>query len=306
MPRTKQISEKNTKQEIMDAYREIVSQVSIDTVDLSTEDKKALESANKESVEKITNDLSSLKLSLNKTLTELTDRLTHEAERLTTLRRAITISQKELDETEKIKVQLGMLKRLLELHVQKENELAQEIESKRKEWETEQAEYVATLKRERTRADEEYAYARKLEKKQDEDERIQRRLTWETELQKDKEKLSQEKRELEELRKKTAQYPDEIDKVARDAASKAATETKKEADIKIQMLTQEHASQIKLERLKIEQLESLAKSQTTEIERLKKELTEATRQVKDIAVAVIEGPKKEISQSNPQSTSSSK
>ena len=290
----------------MDAYREIVSQMSIDTVDLSPEDKKTLESANKESVEKITNDLSSLKLSLNKTLTELTERLTQEAERLTTLRRAITISQKELDETEKIKVQLGMLKRLLELHVQKENALAQEIESKRKEWDREQAEYVATLKRERMRADEEYVYARKLEKKQDEDERIQRRLTWETELQKDKEKLVQEKRELEELRKKTAQYPDEVDKVAGDAANKAATETKKEADIRIQMLTQEHASQIKLERLRIEQLESLAKSQTTEIGRLKQELTEATRQVKDIAVAVIEGPKKDLPQTTPHATSPSK
>lgn len=162
MPRTKQVSEKNTKQEILDAYKELITGIGGEATELPHEDKMALDKASKESVEKITSDLASLKLSLNKTLTELTDQLTGESERLTTLRRAIAISQKELEETEKIKAQSGILKRLLELHRQKEDELTQEIESKRKEWAREQTEYREKIERERARDEEEYAYELKM------------------------------------------------------------------------------------------------------------------------------------------------
>lgn len=99
MPRMAKVSEKSTKGEILDAYRQILAEASGGEEMTSPEDKAAVAAASKETVEKITRDLSSLKVSLNGTITELADRLTQEAERFATIQKAIAVSQRELEET---------------------------------------------------------------------------------------------------------------------------------------------------------------------------------------------------------------
>ena len=65
MTRTKQLTEKNTKQEILDAYQELLSQVTVPTAEASATEKEettVLDAASRNTVEKITTDLTKLKV----------------------------------------------------------------------------------------------------------------------------------------------------------------------------------------------------------------------------------------------------
>lgn len=304
MPKTaKAVSEKSTKQEILDAYKEILQEVgSVTATPESQADQKVVSDATKETVEKIVTDLSQLKLNLNKTITDVTDKLTSEAERLTTLRKAIAISQKELEETEQVKVRLGMLKRLIELHAQKETELEKEMTQTRNTWEEEKQNYEATVKLERSRQEEEYKYEQELLKKRAADEREEEKLQQARHAALDKENTEKLLAELADLRKKVTLYPVELNRVVKEAVGKAVFETKKEADIEKRLAQQAAAAELNLAKLQIQTFESTTKLQLTEIERLKRELTYATQQVKDVAVAVIEGRKVEATPATPKSS----
>ncbi len=239
-------------------------------------------------------DLSHLKLNLNKTITDLTEKLTSEAERLNILRKAIGISQKELEEAEGVKLRLGMLKRLVELHVQKEIELQKEIDTAKTKWDEEKQSYEEELKRTRQRNEEEYAYQQKLLKTRDSDGREEEKLQRQRLSAIEKENTDKMIAELTDLRKKTAQYPAELEKSIKEVVGKTVAETKRDAEIVQKMSEQAAQAELSLAKLKIETLEQTTKQQSSEIERLKRELNLATQQVKDVAVAVIESRKVEM------------
>ncbi|MBU3978952.1 hypothetical protein KKE68_04605, partial [Patescibacteria group bacterium] len=97
------VSERSTKPEIFDAYKELLTQVEEKPEDEThKEEKQIVDTAAKETVEKIVGDLSQLKISLSQTIGSLMEKLTTEAERLAAIRKAITIAQKELEETQKV------------------------------------------------------------------------------------------------------------------------------------------------------------------------------------------------------------
>jgi len=132
----KQISEKNTKSEILQAYQELIQQVtqSIEPDSVSLERKQVIDSAAKDTIEKVVQDLTSLRLSVNQTIGNLTEKFTEETEKLSNLQKAIQLADTELEEVQRIKVVSGMLQKLIETHKQKEEELNQEIERKRNQW----------------------------------------------------------------------------------------------------------------------------------------------------------------------------
>lgn len=277
MPRTAKVSEKSTKGEIFDAYRQLLVEASAGEEMTSPEDKAAIAVASKETVEKITKDLSSLKLSLNQTIADLMDRLTQEAERLAAIQKAIAVAGRELEETQQVKVRLGMLKRMVDLQKEKEEG-----------WKEEQRAYEETVKRERSRDEEEYAYQQKLLKARDEDKKEEREQTL---------------KELDELRKKVTQFPSELEKAVKEAVAAAVAKEKDTAAITAKLATQEADSKLALAIAKAGSLEDLVKSQTTEIARLNRELSQATSQVKEIAIAVAEGQRKDSQASIPKTPS---
>src|SRR5438045_3055191 len=94
------VSEKNTKNEILEAYQSLLAQVSGETSEeeVSTQDQELLQTAAMQTVEKVTTDLSRLRITANQTISSLTEQLTEEAERFTTLQKAIALAQIELSE----------------------------------------------------------------------------------------------------------------------------------------------------------------------------------------------------------------
>lgn len=296
MPRsTKSVSEKNTKNEILAAYQELLEDASVSaTPSLEyQEEKTVVSAASSQTVEKISTELSKLKPSFAQAVNELTDRLTQEAETLSTIQKAIAISKKELEETLKIKVTAGLLYRLLETQKTTEEAFEKEMKEKRSVWDEEEKAHAQDVVRKRTRDDEEYVYEMKLQKQRDSDERESGKLARERKESEEANAKAALVKELEELRKKAAQAPVDTDKAVKDAVARALTEAKKDGDVVLAQMKQQAESDMQMAGLKIESLEALNKTQVAEIAQLKKQLDEATRQVKDIAVSVIESKRQE-------------
>lgn len=259
------------------------------------EERAVVDAAAKETVEKITSDLSGLKLSLNQTIAKLAERLTEEAERLATIQKAIAIAQKELEETQKIKVTAGMLQRMIEVQKQREEEFGKEVEATRRHWEEEQKEHEERVRRERAREQDEYQYHRELTKKRDQDERGEERSAFERELAAEKEVRAVQLKELEDLRRKAAQFPAELERAVKEALVKSGAEVKREAEIAAKLTKQEADSQLNLAQQKIATLEETVRRQMAEIARLNEQLAKVAEQFKEVAVSVVEGDRRESS-----------
>ena len=301
---TVNVSERNTKNEILEAYNALMQQVDEDTNsdDGVEQEEQLLVTAAKETVEKVTTELSQLRLSANQTINSLTEQLTAEAERFATLQKAVSIAQREFEETNQIKTRAGMLKRMIELHTQEEEKFQQELARKREAWMEEQKVYEDGLKKERIREEEEYGYQKSLRVKRDKDVFEDEKRTWERDLQVKKQIQIQLEADVVDLRKKVAQFSNEIDKAVKDAVDEAVAQERKEAQIRENFAKQEWDTKQQISTLKITSLEQTVKMQMTEIEELKRQLEKATQQVKDIAVAVIEGVKKDSDSSARTST----
>lgn len=298
MPRKVQapkVTEKNTKSEIFDAYQELLKELESEPerFDGQIQETRIVEAAKEETVKKILDDLSNLKLTSNQAISSLTDKLAQEAERLTTFQKAIEISQKELEELYQIKSRAGMLKQMLELQKRREEEFETEMKRRRFEWDEEQSAYAEKLKRERSRTEEEYQYQLKMKKLRDMDEWSEELRKHERTLKEEKEVRVQMETELADLRKQVASFATELDNAVKEAVTRTIAEQKKEAQIAQNFAKQEAQAVERIAALKIASFEATVKSQSQEIAELKRQLENATRQVKDIAVSVIESSKKD-------------
>ncbi|MGH7203151.1 MAG: hypothetical protein ACREHC_01765 [Candidatus Levyibacteriota bacterium] len=290
-----QVSQRNTKNDIIQAYQDLLEQVNegVAEDETSKQEKVVVDSAAQETVEKVTTDLSNLRISANQTISSLTEKLTSEAERLTTIQKAITIARKELEEINQIKTQAGMLKRMIEVQKQEEHQFEQDMATKRVSWIEEQKLYEEQLKKERTREEEEYTYQKNLRLKREKDMFEEEKRVWERDLQEKKKVQAQQETELIELRKKTEQFPLELDKAVKAAVMQAVGQEKKDDQIRQNFAKQEWDAKQQLSGAKITTLEQTVKAQAGEIEELKRQLEKANQQVKDIAVSFIEAAKKE-------------
>ncbi len=173
--------------------------------------------------------------------------------------------------------------------------LEKEIAETRQEWIKEQKVHQQEME-ERERQEnlgrkheqELYQYETNLAHKKAEDEFNDKKTKWDKELFERQDELVKDKQELAELRSTVAGFEQQLIKAA-DGASEAA---KKELESRFENEKRLYEQQVKSEKdilnLKLGNLISENNRQTQEIEILKKALEEATRQVKEIAVKVIE------------------
>ena len=113
------ISPKNTKNEILEAYQELLKQVDKTSQESYQDTKKKQETAkmvtkaSEFTVNKIVNNLTQLKLSANEELDALEQKLTSEYRRLQDLQSAIEIEKANLEELHQIKTNANSLAALL-------------------------------------------------------------------------------------------------------------------------------------------------------------------------------------------------
>lgn len=182
---SKKLSTTNTKQEMLDAYTDLLKQLEEKREVEATPEARVAEKVVKQAVavadtlttEGIVRDIGSLKLEVGKVLTTLSDRLEQEAGRYESVKRAIEEKEKELSEIYEIQKAASSLAALIESQNQKRDDfelemtsrketLTSEIEEMRAEWQKEKLQRAAEMKEQgseeakrRAREKEEFEYA---------------------------------------------------------------------------------------------------------------------------------------------------
>ena len=186
----RKLSAANTKQEMLEAYSDLLKQLEEKREADALPEQKVAEKAARQvvatadslSAETIISDISGLKAEVGKMLSTLSDRLEQEVGRYDNVKRAIAEKERELAEIYEIQKAASSLAALIEAQNLKKQEfeadmatrkeaLSGEIEEMRAEWQKEKAQRAAEQKeqdaveaRKRSREKEEYEYALQRER----------------------------------------------------------------------------------------------------------------------------------------------
>jgi hypothetical protein len=322
----KKLSLSNTKQEMLEAYSAILKQLEAQREaelkpEKRLEEKKAkevIQVAESLSSEGVAREISILKIEAGKMLAQISDRLEEEIQKFKAVQNAIVLKEKELQELYEIERSAVTLAALIESQNQKrqafENEMAekkealsQEIEALRAQREQEKKEYEDEIKerdtaekKKRDRDKEEYEYSFKREQKLTKDKFEDEKAKLEKEIQIKKEQMENElkarekviaerEEELNELKKKVAAFPKEMETAIGKAIKETTDRLNLEAKNREELVKKEFIGERNVFATRIESLEKSVKEQNEQIAKLSQQLEKAYQQVQEIAVKTIEG-----------------
>lgn len=279
MPRSK-VSEKNTKQELLAAYQELLTESGEKPARLPERDPSLVNVD--ELGQAALKPLSELKLSLSQQL----DRIGSE------FLRGIEAVREVQQTAAKERI------RLAERHQEQQLLLDREITAVRQAWQSEQAKRSLSLNEqdeqrelERTREEEAYRYERSISERNDRDAFERSKAERERALSERELALKDRQQAIKTMEQELETAPKRIETAvkAAEAALAAQLTTEHDRALHDRELTASHAAA--LHQATIATLEATAKRQADEIEQLKRQLVTANEQLKEIAVAVIEGRK---------------
>lgn len=174
-------------------------------------------------------------------------------------------------------------------------DLQKEIEETKEAWVKEQKDHDILIQERnqqeeivRKRENETYNYETTLKRRQQEDEFLEKKTKWEKELQDRKDEIAKEKEELGMLRKEVAGFEGEKEKAVKEAIAVLQKELQAAFATERKLREQEVKAEKELLALKITNLTQENTRQANEMTALKKSLENATAQLKDVAVKVIE------------------
>lgn len=309
-----EVTSKNTKKEILDAYQELKDRLQDKNKDASKamqqqEKQKPgmVEKASMQQPENIMKDISSLKISLNQSLDKVEDALIEEHKKLSEVSEAIRVEKENLQNIYQIKAEADSLEILINIHKVKKQELEQEIKEKREAWEKEKQQMEQELKeekerlrKERAREEDEYIYNRDQKRKKEEDTYKEKVLKQEKELKEKREAFDKDmqereadikarEEELKELREKTEQFPAQLEgalqQKEKEITSRLTSDFKHQKDI----LEKEYQGELKLKDQIIKTLQDKIKDQDNMMNQLYRKVESSDKNVKDIVLKAIEG-----------------
>lgn len=200
----KEISNRNTKAEILEAYEEALTKLKEKQKEnpkiqqVRQEEEIVSEKAFSENQEAIVRKIAELRLSLSSSLDKLSDELVNEYSHLQNIRKATGIEQKKLEDTYQLSTQIDSLAAVVMAQKEKEESFEQEMKNKKEEfeqdlktqkdnfneemnqmrtaWDKEKADMEETLTEEkqktekaRKREEEEYTYQVKQKRQKEQD-----------------------------------------------------------------------------------------------------------------------------------------
>ena len=322
----KTLSEKNTKQEMLDAYRVLVRQLQEKRAAELNPEKRLQEKQSEEAVavaaelapEGVERALGNLKADIGQSLAQIAERMASEVTRFKAVQKAVESKERELQELYGIEKAATSLAALIEAQQQKrrdfeielgqqKEELAREIESARVEWEKERKSHDADLrerdtleKKGREREKEEFAYLFKREQQGARDKLNDEKAGLEKEILAKRESVTKElaerervvalqEKELIDLRQKAAAFPKELESAVDKAVKEAADRLKVEAKNREELLRKEFDGERNVFAARTEALEKMNKDLSDQSAKLSKQLEAAYQKVQEIAEKAIEG-----------------
>jgi len=321
----------NTKKEILEAYEALLTKYNdqgkagfmAEDAKKQKEEEELVEVAESAQKDDVINEIISLKDSVSRTFTELTDTLAQENQRYASVQKAIDIKKKELKELFDIETTLFSLAALLEAQKLKktefEEEMAQEkemlkavIKETRELWEKEKQVRAQELKEQkeqeeklRLREKEEYEYKTTRERGLKEQELKDLLEKTEREIQAQKETFEREQAEKSEelrqrenvisekeesylgLQKQVDAFPAELKERVDAEVSLAVSRIKTDAEKNEELLTKDFEGQKNVLATKIDSLEKLVASQQAQIDTLTNQVDDAYGKVQNIAVKAV-------------------
>lgn len=322
----KKFSDKNTKQELLEAYGALAKQLEEKRAgelapQRQLEEKKtaeAIQVADAFSPDGIDREIGNLRAEIGKSLGEISEKLLGEIGKYRSVQQAVESKQRELQELYGIEKSAATLAALIETQNQKrrefetelasqKEELSTEIETTRAEWEKEKKareaetrERDAAEKKARDRDREEFVYLFKREQQSVRDKLNDEKATLEKALKQQKEAsdkqlgerehaIAEKERELTQLRDRAAAFPKELETAVDRAVKETSERLKLEAKNREEFLRKEAEGERNVLTARIEALERMAKEFGDQNAKLSKQLETAYQKVQDIAEKAVEG-----------------
>jgi len=321
---TDKISASSKKNEIFEAYQELLAkvsetkQVSHQEIKQKQEEITVVNKATEFKVDKIIANIADVKLTVSQNLDTLEQRLVSEYRRLQELREAIILEVTELEEIHQIRKNVNTLEALLlaqkEYRARFEEEMEDtkksfdlEVLEKRIAWKKEQEEAdierkerTMRIKKEREREEEEYTYAITLERKKSEDAYAARQSALEKELEDKKIRVNQDLKnreeaivaaetELKTLKNQVDKFPHELENAIANTEKETRESLERMYKHQIELSTAEIEGERKLKNQTISMLQAKIKEQEEFIHQLTQKTDDATHQVQTIALKALEG-----------------
>lgn len=320
----REVSSKSSKNEILQAYNELLTKVREeqppDRQELRKRDeqRQTLDRASKHSIDTIVKDLANRKVEIVRAFDTLENQLIEEHRKLTDIQQSIEIERRSLESLYEIKANADSLAALLLAQRQKKDEfeaeiaeartaLEEEISDARLRWskereteEQERKERLAEIARQRTREEEEYAYNLQMKRKKDADEYEAWKLSLEKELRETREAferdlseresvLAEGEREYSGLKAKVESFPAELEEAVREAEESVRKHLTSIHEHQAELAKKDMESERRLGQQTIVALEAKVKEQEDRVQQLARKMDEAGLQVQTIAVKAIEG-----------------
>ena len=266
------VSEKNTKQEIWEAYHQLLAEIQGEPVTFKLEQKEP-------AVPDALRSLAELKLRISQELDKVGEELLKSLNSLQDLRVSLA------------KDRQSMVERLQEQRKAVEAEISRVKEAWEQEKRKSEARFAEELRQKevlRAREEEEYQYTLSLKRRQENDEYERQRAEKERTLKDREQALERREKEIAALEKELDETPAKVAQAVKEAQESLARQLGEKQMIELRELKAAHANEVKVAEMRIANLEVTVKSQAGEIENLRKQLAEASRQLKEMAVSAIE------------------
>ena len=322
----KKLSEKNTKQEMLDAYQALVRQLEEKRAAELHPEKRLQEKQAEEAVavaaglapDGVERALGNLKADIGQSLAQIAERMASEVTRFKAIQKAVESKERELQELYGIEKAAASLAALIEAQNQKrrefeielsqqKEELTREIETTRADWEKEKKSHEAELrerdaleKKGREREKEEFAYLFKREQQVARDklndekgglekEILAKRESVAKELAEREKAVAAQEKELIELKQKAATFAKELESAVEKAVKEVTDRLKLEAKNREELLRKEFEGERNVSVARIEALERMTKDLSDQSAKLSRQLENAYQKVQEIAEKAIEG-----------------
>ena len=258
-------------------------------------------------VESVIQNLAALGLHVSKALGDLSARLAEEVGRLSAVREAVAIEQRELERVHRLDVVTTTIGQLLQEYEAKKQSLAREAAEERAAWDAESKEreradkeFDETLKKQRQREAEDYEYRKALERKKaqdkyDEEVRLREKQNREKQeaLAKSWEEresaLKAQEEEMRRLEKEVETFPQRLKQEVDRAVAEARRQGAQALEQQLLLANKDAAADKRVAELQVKTHEETIARQAEQIVSLQKQVEEAKRQVQDIAVKAIDG-----------------
>ena len=322
---TKKLSDRNTKQEMLDAYQALVKQLEAKRAGELNPEKKLEEKKAEEAIaaaaaiapEGIDREIGSLKSEIGMMLADVSEKLAGEAAKFRSLQKAVESKARELQELYGIEKTAASLAALIEAQNQKQLEFETEMTRRRDglnaeiaeahaAWEKESKVHEAELrereaaeKKARDRDKDQFDYAFKREQQALRDKLNDEKATLEKDLRQKKETaeqdlaereraLGEKEAELAALRAKAAAFPKELETAVEKAVKDATDRLKLEARTREELSKKEFEGEKIVLTARNEALERTGKDVAEQNAKLSRQLEAAYQKVQEIAEKTVE------------------